>query len=229
MAQKKESCLSNHCLDNHSCGSLYEEIVCHLPYGIFSVAMCFVVLSLLDYSSGSQVPSAMRNAGFNGLFHSFHFLHIVFATTGAVITFLRFSNRVIFGLIASVISAAFFCILSDVIMPYLSGKMLGVDVKLHICFYHELHNILPFMIGGLINGLAISKWQQFKQSYYSVCTHFLHVFISALASVFYIVANGLLDWMPYMGILFILLVIMVVLPCTMSDLVIPMLFARSKK
>lgn len=224
MTKKQQTCLHDHC-----CGGLLEELVCHAPYAILSVTMCFVVLGFLDFLSPSMLMHPDKTQKLDTLFHSFHFLHIVFSTTGAVVTFLRFSKRMFFGVIVSALSAAFFCFASDVLLPCVAGKLLGVDVRLHVCFYSELHNVLPFLLGGILNGLAISRWRQLGPNYYSFWTHFMHVFASASASLFYLLAGGLTDWTHCMGILFIFLVIIVVLPCTMSDLVIPMLIARNKE
>jgi hypothetical protein len=47
-----------------------------------------------------------------------------------------------------------------------------------------------------------------------------------MASLFYTVANGFDDWYRSMGILFIFLFIAVIIPCTLSDVVVPLYFAR---
>ena len=45
----------------------------------------------------------------------------------------------------------------------------------------------------------------------------------------YLISNGMHDWMPYMGILFAFLVVAVVVPCTLSDVVVPVYAARLGK
>ena len=50
-----------------------------------------------------------------------------------------------------------FCVLSDVVLPYFSGKILGVDMEFHICFHRELENVLPFLCMGILNGLILRK------------------------------------------------------------------------
>lgn len=222
--------------DHHHGHSFKEEMYHHLPYAIFSVALAMIVLSLLDFTgAASQVAHSHdhgacdHTSGFNLLFHSFHFLHILFAATGTIITYFRFSNNMLKGLIIGILSPAFFCILSDVILPYIAGEVLGVRMDLHICFHEEYHNIIPFLVAGIINGFVLQRHHTKMQGIFSVGSHFAHILISSLASLFYMVSHGFHDWYASMGLVFIFLVIAVVIPCTLSDVVVPMYFAGVKK
>ena len=80
-------------------------------------------------------------------------MHIVFAAIGTLITYFRYSKDLFKGLIVGLFSASFFCILSDIVMPYIGGELLGVHMNLHVCFYYELRNVLPFLFIGLFTGL----------------------------------------------------------------------------
>lgn len=214
----------------HHQHSISDELITHFPYAIFSIAMGMIILSFLSFftSFSSKEELILQTSG-DVLFHSFHFMHIIFAATGSMITFFRFSKNIIIGFLVSAISSAFFCVLSDIIMPYASGRLLGVKMNFHFCFLSEIHNILPFLFVGLINGYFMSKHCSTKQSIYSLGSHFTHIFVSSLASLFYMVANGLTNWPDYMGPLFILLIIAVLIPCTLSDLVVPIWCATAGK
>ncbi len=204
---------------------LIHELAHHFPYAVFSVALSFVGAAILGYFSFGATPETVEQ-GSLVLFHSFHFLHIVFAATGAVLTFFRYSDSVVKGLLLGALNAAFFCILSDIFMPYLVGECLGVAMELHVCFMHEMHNIIPFLLVGVFNGWLLSKHHSGKKSFYSLWSHFTHILVSSLASMMYLISHGMHDWMPYMGILFAFLVIAVVVPCTLSDVVVPVYAAR---
>ncbi len=204
------------------------ELLCHLPYAIFSVALGLTVLSFLSFISlGMQLEQA--RSGANMLFHAFHFMHIVFAVTGALITYLRFSKNTLMGLFVAGVVGSAFCILSDAVMPYVAGRMLGVDMSFHICFVSELHNVLPFLVVGLINGLALSRHDHARQGLYSISSHFVHILVSSFASMFYLVGNGFASWQSEMGLVFLFLIIAVLIPCTLADIVIPMSFAKIGK
>lgn len=223
----KNSC-QVHSHNDHD-DSLLSELMCHFPYAIFSVAFGLIVLSLLEFLGLTRGAEGSTAKGMHMLFHSFHFLHLVFASTGALVMFSRYSNNIVKGLIVSLISALFFCTLSDIILPYAAGRFLGVSMRFHICLFSEMHNVVPFLGIGLLNGLVISKNNSVNKGLYSLSTHVGHILSSSLASLFYLVSEGFTHWYPQMGALFVMLVIAVVVPCTLADIIVPILVARSEK
>lgn len=219
--------------DHHHHGAdatLAGELMCHLPYAMFAVALGIAILSFLGYGALlSCIDQGPIRHGSNILFHSFHFMHIAFAATGTLITYFRFSKNIIQGMLVGVFTSMIFCTLSDAILPYIAGRMLGVHMHLHLCFLTELHNILPFLCAGLVNGFVMSRHEPSQQTFFSGFSHFSHILISSLASIFYLVSQGCTDWYANIGMVFVLLVIAVVVPCTLSDIVIPMICAGTGK
>jgi len=65
--------------------------------------------------------------------------------------------------------------------------------------------------------------------FYSVGFHFFHIFISSMASVLYLVSFGFHNWWNQMGFVFLFMIFAVLIPCTLADIVTPMLFAKAKK
>jgi len=183
--------------------TLFDELMCHFPYAVFSVAFCLIVLSFVGFFTLGNTDPQIVKKGAKMLCHSFHFMHIVFAATGVIITFFRYSDNLIKGIIVGVLTASFFCTLSDSILPYLGMLALGVNLKLHLCFLSEIRNVVPFLVIGIINGLVMSKHRKEWQSTYSVFSHFFHIFISSLASSFYLLAQGFTDWYKHIGFVFL--------------------------
>jgi len=217
----------SHYHDEHTEHTVYGELVCHLPYAIFSVAIGMVLLSLISYAAScSGVPIEHSAQRADVLFHSFHFVHIIFAATGTIITFLRFSKNLLGALAVGIVSPMVFCSLSDVVFPYMAGRLLGVHMHFHLCFIDELHNVLPFLFVGILNGFVMSWHHNNRQSLYSIFSHVGHILVSSFASSFYLFTHGLTNWSANMGVIFMLLIVVVILPCTLSDLVVPMTFAR---
>lgn len=216
-----------HC-GNHECGTLFTELVAHFPYAVFSVALSFIGVALLNYFSFGAAPETVRH-GSHVLFHTFHFMHIVFAAAGAMLTYFRYSKKIIEGVVIGGLSTIVFCILSDVLFPYMAGWLLGVHMHLHICFVSELHNVLPFLAIGMITGWILAQDASDSHTGYSLNSHFAHIFVSSFASIMYMVSHGFTNWENYMGAIFVLLIFAVVVPCTMSDVVVPLYFARSGK
>lgn len=214
--------------DAHHEHTVYDELICHFPYAVFSVACALTVISFVMQFNQQSALSEDVQRQLHVLFHNFHFMHIVFAGTGAMLTFLRRSKNMILGLLVGVLSPAFFCILSDAVLPYFGGKMFGVNMRWHVCFISELHNVLPFLIIGIINGIVLSKHHESRQGLYSLFSHFVHILVSSLASTFYLVANGFGNWYSSIGYVFLFLIAAVVVPCTFSDVVVPMMVAKGR-
>lgn len=236
------------CVDTHNhedqsiWQSFYHELLHHFPYATLSVALALMLLTLITVffnldAHGVAAAACAHDAccshtsGLDILFHSFHFIHILFATSGTIVTFRRYSDKIWAGLLIGTLSSMVFCTLSDVLLPYVAGRLLGIDMDLHICFATELSNILPFLGVGLFNGWVMTQLPEFRTQENSLYLHFLHTFISAMASIFYAVGHGLSDFYSYFGMFYLLMVVAVIIPCTLSDVIAPIFFAKfvSKK
>lgn len=215
--------------DRHT-HTMIGELICHLPYAIFSAAFSLILLSFLTFMAEIVGTESTRlQSSSDVLFHSFHFMHIVFAATGTLITFLRFSHRYIVGTLVAICSTLVFCTLSDSVLPYLVGEIFGMPMHFHLCVISELRNVIPFLVIGIINGHVMSLHHSSKQGVFSIFSHFIHILISSLASLFYLIAEGFVHWYDFMGPIFLFLIVAVVIPCTLSDLVVPMAFAGAGK
>lgn len=219
-----------HALHDTHDQTIVGELVCHWPYAIFSVATGLALLSILTaLVLASGVDMRLARKGAKLMFHSFHFMHLVFASAGTLITFFKFSSNVWRGLLVGTISPAFFCILSDAVLPYLGGKALGVPMHFHICFLTEWRNVIPFLLVGLATGFATRFLKTDTKALHSLGSHAAHIFVSSLASIFYLVSHGFFDWYTKIGPVFLFLIFAVVIPCSLSDLVVPMFFAQMGK
>jgi integral membrane sensor domain MASE1 len=98
----------------------------------------------------------------------------------------------------------------------------------HWCFVSHLDVVLPFLLVGVFNGWAMSSHPTSSKLFYSVTFHFVHIFVSSMAAMLYLLSFGFYGWGDRMGFVFIFLIFAVLVPCTMSDIVVPMLFARIK-
>ena len=221
--------MSHKCGDVKCCGSnsFVKELVCHLPYSILSVALSLVVVSIMNFIAASGVRADSLKPAYHMLFHNFHFLHIVFAVTGSMVMFSKYSKNIFAAIIVSVITSSFFCVLSDILFPYIGGRLLGANMSRHICFFCDYYNISIFLVIGIVNGLAQVYRGLKVGDTNTYLVHGLHIVISSLASTFYLVAHGFVIDSLSLGYVFILLLIAVVIPCTMSDVLVPMFVAIS--
>jgi len=218
----------NICCATHT-QTILGELVNHLPYTIFSVALSFVLLSFTTFFSILQGNNQLVLKGTNVLFHIFHFMHLVFAGTGALLSYHRLAKGIIKPILFTIFSTGFFCVLSDTILPYVGGVLLGIPMFFHICFIHEFWQVLPFLVIGVLNGVIISNYNKELQISYLFFSHFTHILVSSLASAFFFISHGFSNWYEYSGWVFLFLIIAVVIPCSLSDVVIPMVIARADK
>lgn len=230
-AEKNQPVLEHH-------HTIFEEIMCHLPYAIFSVALAMMFLSFITGDTTMAAHVCSHGHGHTHhhnhdllpyrLFHNFHYLHLLFAGTGTVLTFRRYSKSLVKCIAVGFFVPAVFCTLSDAILPFLGGRLLDLEMQFHWCFINHLSTVLPFLLVGIFNGWVMSNHQSSRQLFYSAGFHFIHIFISALASVLYLVSFGFTHWWSQMGFVFMYMILAVLIPCTLADIVVPMLFAKTK-
>lgn len=206
---------------NHS--AVQEEFFCHFPYAVFSVATALILVSFVCYGDSPEHSKFAYR-----LFHNFHFLHLLFASSGTILMFRRYSDSVIGSILAGFFIPAIFCTISDAFLPYLGGKLIGLDMHFHWCFIKHIGTVLPFLFGGMINGWIMSMHCHSQKIFYSLGFHFAHILVSSLASLLYLISFGFNDWWTKMGIVFLYLILAVLLPCIMSDIVVPICFATVK-
>ncbi len=197
-----------------------EETACHFPYAIFSVVLSMVLLSFFSFS-----PAGLDQVYAHRLFHIFHFLHLLFSATGVVLMFQRYSKNIPAMIFVGVLVPAIFCSLSDAIIPYLGGHLFNADMVFHWCFLQHKTTVSIFLSMGIINGWLMSRRPTSQHMFYSAGSHFGHIFISSMASMLYMVGYGITDWWGMTGAIFLFLIVAVLIPCTLSDIVVPVIFA----
>jgi len=222
-------CSGQHCCNNDTRHSLTGELMCHFPYAVLALAFGLILLSLVTACVAVRDSACGVNESFYRLFHTFHFLHIVFAGAGATLAFLRYSNRWWRAVVVGTLVPGVFCVLSDVVFPYIGGRLLGVAMRLHICFFHNWSTITIFLGVGVLMGfvLRLHVAQVPQGSLFTYWLHFGHIALSALAALFYLVSHGFYAWDQQMGLVFLMLLVAVVIPCTLSDIVVPIFVAKN--
>jgi hypothetical protein len=197
-----------------------EELSHHFPYAIFSVVLSIIAVGILSHVVIGKDGKALAHE----LFHGFHVLHLLFSGTGVVLMYRKYSSGIIGGVAVGLLVPTFFCTLSDVFIPYFAGQVLDLSISFHWCFRDHLFTVLPFLLVGVINGLVMSQNQ--SQRFYLLSSHFLHILISSMASILYLISFGLIQLWESINSIFIFLIAAVLIPCTFSDVIVPMWFAR---
>ena len=193
----------------------------HLPYTIFSVAVAMGVLGLLTAAFRTLDPDGMAEAN-EGLYHVFHPLHILFSATATTAMFRRHERKLFKAALIGLVGAIGICSISDILIPYTAGLLLGVNMHLHVCLAAAPGLVLPFAATGIAAGLVVSP----RTHRGTIFSHSAHVMISAMASLLYLASFGMTDWFRAAGLVFVYMILAVVIPCCSSDIAFPLLLTR---
>ena len=193
------------------------ELAAHIPFSLTAVIISFAVVWLI-----TQIGklNTLQSA-----FHIFHPTHLFLSATATTAMFWRHDKKVVKAILIGIIGTLPLCGASDIFLPYLGGLMLGQKMELHICLIQHPSIIYPFVILGVVCGIFAANYLR-TATFFS---HTLHVIISSLASLLYIISFGLVDWIPYIGALIIIILLSVVIPCCTSDIISPLLFVHKEK
>ena len=190
------------------------ELRYHLPFSVFSVAVGITVLGIMSALMGMINFS---QASYK-LFHIFHPLHMLFSSMATTAMFWRYERKLVKAIVVGFIGAVGICGISDIVMPYYSGKLLGVKMHWHLCVLEHPQIILPFTAVGILIGLLVPEVRKS-----TIFSHAVHVLISSMASILYLVSFGLSEWVNVIGMVFIYMILAVIVPCCTSDIVFPLL------
>jgi hypothetical protein len=199
---------------------IIHELGAHLPYSIFGVVIGIIILGILTFFTiilGSEelLPKATRE-----LFHVFHPIHILLSAIATTTMFWKHEKNFIKTVLVGFAGSILICGVSDILLPYLGGKIIERDMHLHICILEHPNIILPFAIIGVLVGFlvpgAIEKSTEFS--------HSMHVLVSSMASILYLISFGITEWMHMIGGIFLITIVAVMLPCCTSDIIFPLTF-----
>lgn len=158
------------------------------------------------------------------IFHySFHLMYPAHMLLSSTVTAAMF--RLHMGRVGGSIGVGFFgslpiCMVSDILFPYAGGVLFGAKVDLHICLLEEPWLVVAPGLAGATIGALTGRWTK--------CPHAVHILISTLASLFYLIGFGVVDWLIHIPFVFMLLFAAVWIPCCTSDIVLPLLFSRQE-
>ncbi|MCM8808570.1 MAG: hypothetical protein NC816_03330 [Candidatus Omnitrophica bacterium] len=197
----------------------------HLPFSVLSVSIGLIFVGILNFIV-EILEIENPTTYFEELFHIFHPSHILFSALATTTMFWKHEKKFLKAFIIGIIGSAGICGISDIFMPYISGFLLGAKMELHICIIQHPQIILPFLFLGVFVGYVAPE--TLEKSEGVIFSHSLHVFISAIASIFYLISFGLTEWTHQIGSVLIYMVLAVIIPCCASDIIFPLFFISQK-
>lgn len=193
----------------------------HLPFTALSSCVAIIIIGFLSTIIGNvQLPQAGHK-----LFHIFHPLHILASATTTTAMYWMYRRKVINAIVLGILGPVIICSLSDIIFPYLGGRLLFIDMHFHLCVLEHPLILIPFLLIGVIIGFILPGVIENSTLY----SHSVHVILSTMASLVYLVSYGFTNWMNHIGVVFIIVVLAVLIPCCLSDIVFPLAFVKENK
>ena len=187
---------------------ILKELGEHLPFTL-TVSLLAGVLVAIFYNLG-KLPS-------EELFEIMHPAHVLVSAAATSTIYWRYNKSFWKVVLVGMSGAILIGSLSDILFPFLAGRMLSLETALHLPILEEPILILGVAIFGAVMGMY---WDFFKVS------HSLHVFLSVFASLFYLLAFSI-DMSTGVILLISGLVFLVVyIPCCISDIVFPLFFIK---
>jgi len=199
------------------------ELKEHAPFTALGAVSGVIIMVIIVFAN---IPSQISEA----TFYTLHPIHVVLSALVTTAMYKKYSDgklwkAILIGYFGSIGIAT----ISDAIIPYLGGALLGAEMGFH----------LPFIETGEIPFIGIEKWQVVNSAavtgiiigYLRPTTRFPHsghVFLSTWASLFYFAAFGVTHWIPLLAFLLLFLFLAVWVPCCLSDIVFPLLFIRDR-
>ncbi|MCM8777821.1 MAG: hypothetical protein NC905_06130 [Candidatus Omnitrophica bacterium] len=205
---------------------IWEELRHHLPFSTLSVSAGLIIVGVFTIIAEILGVSDVSYYS-KKLFHIFHPVHLLFSAIATTAMFWQNERKFFKAAVIGFVGSVGICGISDIIIPYISGLLLGAHMHLHICVIEHSYLILPFVFLGVIIGFLAPGTLEKQEGV--IFSHSIHVMVSAVASILYLVSFGVTDWIESIGIVLIYMVLAVVIPCCTSDIIFPLLFTSDKK
>ncbi len=195
----------------------------HLPFTIVGAASGIAIMLVLVLT---DTPARISQT----IFSTLHPLHVVLSALATTAMYRKYGGQgvwaaVIIGYVGSIGVAS----LSDAIIPYFGGVLLGIEIEFH----------LPFIDGEIVPYFGVPGWILVNTAALlgivvgvirpsTRLPHMGHVLLSTWASMFYFTAFGIAAWLPLLLVIFLFLFVAVWIPCCVSDIAFPLMFTKGK-
>jgi len=193
-----------------------KRIVCELKRHISFTALGAVTgVAIMVAAVLGNVPSEVSYTAFNIL----HPIHVVLSALVTTAMYTKYRRKAWIAILIGYTGSVGIATISDVIIPYLGGTLLQLEIEFHLPFIEKWWLINPLAL----TGIAIGYWKHTTR-----IPHSGHVLLSTWASLFYFLTFGTAEWIPLLPFVFLFLFLAVWLPCCTSDIVYPLIFIKKK-
>ncbi len=193
---------------------IMHELEHHIPFTFLASLIAIVIMFIVYFTNLSLSLNTQL------FFEIAHPLHILVSVVVSSAIFYKYQKNFILAFCIGIISGLLFGILSDILFPYFGGLIFGLHPHFHFPLFESPILILSISVIGSLIGISFKITK---------LPHFLHVFLSVLASMFYLLAFIEPTNILALILSLIIVFIAVLIPCCLSDIAFPLFFIRKRK
>lgn len=187
------------------------ELKRHAPFTSFGAITGIILMAIIVLAN--VPPETSRT-----FFYILHPFHVVLSALVSTAMYKQHSKGKVWAVILiGYVGSIGIATLSDAVIPYLGGVLLNLEIEFHLGFIEKWWLVNPMALLGI----TIGYWKPTTKF-----PHAGHVLLSTWASLFYFTAFGTANWIPLLPFIFLFLFLAVWVPCCMSDIIFPLLFAK---
>jgi len=192
---------------------ILHELKEHSPFTLTAALFGVAVMSLLLIRE-NLISYAVT------FFYIFHPAHVFFSAIISSAIFYNYRRNVPLAIIFSILISVIIGSISDVIFPYFGSLLFRIPISFHLPAVENPALISACAFFGSLIGVMARKTK---------FPHFLHVLISIFASLLYIFAYSTSFSILTIFLIFVITSISVIIPCCLSDIVLPILFGGRER
>jgi hypothetical protein len=197
---------------NKKIKQVLHELKHHTPFTALATIIAIFIVFFITY--------VLRETISENTFELSHFLHIIFSAMATAGIFYKYKPKVVSTIFVGITGAIIIGSISDVIFPYFGSILLNLSTSFHLPIIEEPISVLSFALLGSLIGMVMKETR---------LSHFVHVFLSVFASLFYILAfTTTFSLLSFVGIFFVVF-LAVIIPCCLSDIVFPFFFISKRE
>ncbi len=195
--------------------TILQELKEHFPFTLTASLLAGVLVTILYLVNREYFVGVV-----SGLFGIMHPAHVLVSAMATAAIYWKYNKSVVKTILIGIGGAILIGSLSDVLFPWVFGNLFSLHTHFHLPIIEKPILIIGVALIGSLAGMCLGLFR---------FSHSVHVFLSIFASLFYLLAFSI-EMNVFAVLLISLLVFLAVyIPCCISDIVFPMLFAKVEK
>ncbi len=191
---------------------ILKELKEHAPFTFFATIVAILLIVIIRFYFSKDIPESLFNIA--------HPAHVFVSALVSAAVFYKYKKNILLALLAGVLISLVIGTISDVLIPWLGGTLFNLETLLHIPLFEETFLIVSTSIIGSIIGIILKITKE---------PHFIHVFLSVFASLFYLTSFSQSPTYLEFLLMTIIVFVAVLIPCCFSDIVFPIMLSKKSK